>query len=46
MYLRWAFQIDGHAMPAAVIGWTRPRFARGGRLYSWVQAALGGGDRA
>ena len=46
VYLRWEFRIDGRATPAAVIGWTRPRFARGGRLYSWVRAALGGGEIA
>jgi hypothetical protein len=38
MYLRWAFRIEGGPTLA---GWTRRRFARGSRLYTWVQAALG-----
>lgn len=42
VYLRWVFQIEGGAHAGRrLAGWTRPRFARGTRLFAWVGAALG-----
>jgi hypothetical protein len=42
MYLCWTFQIEGGPQAGqTVTGWTRPRFARGSRLFDWAQAALG-----
>ncbi len=42
VYLRWEFQIEGGPYDGRPLaGWTRTRFARGSRLFAWVQAALG-----
>lgn len=42
VYLLWTFQIEGGDHDGRrLTGWTRPRLARGSRLFAWVQAALG-----